>query len=376
MRVIVLVILATGLVRAQSIQTRKNIPEIARAVRGAVVSIVMSDNGGQPVAQGTGFVVSEDGRIVTNYHVIEEGSSAIVKLPDGALFPVDRLLAADKDRDIAIIKAHGKNFHVVSLGDSDRVQVGDEVVAIGNPLSLDSTVSNGIVSAVRTVQEEGGKFLQVTTPISPGSSGGPLFNMEGQVVGITSMHLQGGENLNFAIPINDVKRLLAGQLAGVRELPDVRSPAASNSVPTTLICLDGVVQMESNDGNTQFWEGAADARSVASYCSRFVVQLPLSSEDADLLEGRSPEDAQLMGKMTVQAANAGTYRAMRTMNALSGQPEQAGSTMIGAIWSLFEQNRDSLCSRHPRMFVFDLNLNGAATQPEPCSRPKTQKKEN
>jgi serine protease Do len=84
-------------------------------------------------------------------------------------------------------------------------------VAIGNPLSLESTVSNGIVSAIRTVEDEGGKFVQITAPISPGSSGGPLFNMAGEVVGITTSHLIGGENLNFAIPINDAKRLLQCQ---------------------------------------------------------------------------------------------------------------------------------------------------------------------
>jgi S1-C subfamily serine protease len=111
------------------------------------------------------------------------------------------VLAYDKSRDVAIIKAHGVDFRTLTLGDSDRLQVGEEVVAIGNPLSLESTVSNGIVSAIRTVDE--GKFVQITAPISPGSSGGPLFNMSGEVVGITTSHLVGGQNLNFAIPIND-----------------------------------------------------------------------------------------------------------------------------------------------------------------------------
>ncbi len=184
---------------------RKDIPAIAKAANGAIVSIVMSDKDGHAIAQGSGFLISKDGRIVTNYHVIENGSSAIVKLPDGAFFVVDGVLAFDKARDVAVIKAHGENFRTLTLGNSDRLQVGEEVVAIGNPLSLESTVSNGIVSGIRTVEEEGGKFLQVTTPISPGSSGGPLFNMAGEVVGITTLYLKGGENLNFAIPINDAK---------------------------------------------------------------------------------------------------------------------------------------------------------------------------
>jgi hypothetical protein len=183
----------------------------------------MSDKDGHPIAQGSGFLISRDGRIVTNYHVIKTGSSAFVKLPNGALFAVDGVLASNKDRDVAIIKAHGNDFRTLTLGDSDRLEVGEEVVAIGNPLSLESTVSNGIVSAIRTEDKEG-KFLQITAPISPGSSGGPLFNMAGKVVGITTSHIKGGENLNFAIPINDVKPMLLDRSPIAHALPDEAEP--------------------------------------------------------------------------------------------------------------------------------------------------------
>jgi hypothetical protein len=217
---------------AQLAPPRKDIPAIAKAANGAIVSIVMSDKDSKPIAQGSGFVVSKDGLIVTNYHVIESGSSAIVKLPDGAFFVVDGVLAFDKPRDVAVIKAHGQNFRTLTLGNSDRVQVGEEVVAIGNPLSLESTVSNGIVSGIRTVEEEGGKFLQVTTPISPGSSGGPLFNMAGDVIGITTLFLKGGENLNFAIPINDAKRLLLANSSRLKDLPNEHESASADAPPS------------------------------------------------------------------------------------------------------------------------------------------------
>jgi len=198
-----------------------DIPAISREANGAIVSIVMSNTDGHPIAQGSGFLISKDGHVVTNYHVIKSGSSALVKLPNGTFFTVDGVLASDKNRDVAIIKAHGSNFRTLTLGDSARLQVGEEVVAIGNPLSLESTVSNGIVSAIRTVENEGGKFVQITAPISPGSSGGPLFNMAGEVVGITTSHLVGGENLNFAIPIDDVKHLTTlPRLAKARAFPD------------------------------------------------------------------------------------------------------------------------------------------------------------
>ena len=229
MRSVLLLLLIAGVVCAQSAPARKDIPAIAKAANGAIVSIIMSDKDGHAIAQGTGFLVSNDGRIVTNYHVIENGSSAIVKLPAGAFFVVDGVLASDKNRDVAVIKAHGENFRTLTLGNSDRLQVGEEVVAIGNPLSLESTVSNGIVSGIRTVKEEGGKFLQVTTPISPGSSGGPLFNMAGQVVGITTSYLKGGENLNFAIPINDAKRLLLTKFSKLQPLPNETVPVIAQT---------------------------------------------------------------------------------------------------------------------------------------------------
>ena len=152
---------------AQSSPAQKDIPAIAKAANGAIVTIITAAND-KPIAQGTGFLVRPDGVIVTNYHVIETGNVAIAKFPDGTAIPVDGVLAADKVRDLAIIKIHGKTFRTLTLGNSDRVQVGEEVVAIGNPLSLESTVSNGIVSGVRTDEKLGGKFLQTTAPISPG----------------------------------------------------------------------------------------------------------------------------------------------------------------------------------------------------------------
>jgi hypothetical protein len=229
MKLLFLIFFVTGVVAAQSAPPRKDIPAIAKAANGAIVSIVMSDKDGRAIAQGTGFLVSQDGRILTNYHVIAEGSSAVVKLPEGAFYVVDGVLAFDKARDVAVIKAHGENFRTLTLGNSDRLQVGEEVVAIGNPLSLESTVSNGIVSGIRTVEEEGGKFLQVTTPISPGSSGGPLFNRAGEVVGITTLYLKGGENLNFAIPINDAKGLLLAKSSKIQALPNETEPVKAQT---------------------------------------------------------------------------------------------------------------------------------------------------
>jgi hypothetical protein len=199
----------------QSTLPHKDIPSIAKAASGAIVSIIMSDIDGNVTAKGTGFFKTGDGLILTNYHVIEDKHTIpTIKLHGGTILPVDGLLAFDKERDIAILRVNGK-FRTVSLGDSDKLQVGEEIVAIGNPLSLESTVSNGIVSAIRSIEEGGGKILQITAPISQGSSGGPLFNMRGEVIGITTSKLEGGENLNFAIPINDASELILGSMGPV-----------------------------------------------------------------------------------------------------------------------------------------------------------------
>jgi hypothetical protein len=236
MKLLSLIVLVAGVVAAQlappvPAQTTprpvQSIPAIAKSANGAIVTIITAA-GDKPLAQGTGFLVSADGVIVTNYHVIKEGNSAIVKFPDGTVLPIDGVLAADKVRDLAVIKIHGKTFRTLTLGNSDHVQVGEEVVAIGNPLSLESTVSNGIVSGMRTSKEQGGKFLQTTAPISPGSSGGPLFNMLGEVVGVNTMYLEGGENLNFAIPINDAKRLIQIKSSKIQTLPNEPEPVNAN----------------------------------------------------------------------------------------------------------------------------------------------------
>ncbi len=223
-----------------------SIPAISREANGAIVSIVMSDRDGHPIAQGSGFVVSQNGRVVTNYHVIRNGASAVIKLPTGSFFAVDGVLAFDKDHDVAVIKARGGNFQTVALGDSDRLQVGEEVVAIGSPLSLESTVSNGILSGIRS--DDGRRLLQITAPISHGSSGGPLFNLAGEVVGITTAALVGGENLNFAVPINDVKKLLAlpatHALVAFPDEPEAAAVAPKASAPT-----DGSPSLEETGEN-------------------------------------------------------------------------------------------------------------------------------
>src|SRR5579863_3617683 len=121
---------------------QQTVADVVRRSSDAVVLIMISDSNGQETALGSGFLISADGEIVTNFHVIKGAHSAVVKLSSGAFFPVSGTVASDPDKDLAIIKVSGKNLPFLSLGSNEKLQVGDHVVAIGSPLGLEGTVSD------------------------------------------------------------------------------------------------------------------------------------------------------------------------------------------------------------------------------------------
>ncbi len=160
-------------------------------------------------ALGTGFIISREGYVVTNNHVVEGADEIIVKTSDGEEHPA-KLIGADRKLDVALLKIEGENLKPVRLGDSDKLRVGDWVVAIGNPFGLEQTVTAGIVSARGRVIGSGpyDDFIQTDAAINPGNSGGPLFNTRGEVIGInTAIYSRSGGNngIGFAIPINLAK---------------------------------------------------------------------------------------------------------------------------------------------------------------------------
>ncbi|MFZ0761635.1 MAG: trypsin-like peptidase domain-containing protein [Candidatus Sulfotelmatobacter sp.] len=188
--------------------SQQNVADVVKQSSDAVVLIVISNASGEETALGSGFLISADGEIVTNHHVIKDAHSAIVKLSNGAFFPVSGVLADDSARDLAVIKVNGKNLPFLSLGEMDNIRVGDHVVAIGSPLGLEGTVSDGVVSAVRDVDNK--KWIQTTAPASHGNSGGPLLDMNDHVVGVITagVNPELGQNLNFAVPCSEVASLL------------------------------------------------------------------------------------------------------------------------------------------------------------------------
>jgi hypothetical protein len=180
---------------------------LARRAMPAVGVLVTFDAEGEPLSQGTAFFVRADGVALTCHHVLSDAASALVRMENGTFFPVEGKLAADPARDLALFKVAGKNFPTMPLGDSSTLRPGQRVVAITAPEGLGNTIADGLVSAVRELPS--GPLVQLTVPLSPGSSGGPIFNLEGRVVAVAAAVLTEGQALNFAIPINDAKPLLA-----------------------------------------------------------------------------------------------------------------------------------------------------------------------
>ncbi|MEM9488798.1 MAG: trypsin-like peptidase domain-containing protein [Myxococcota bacterium] len=181
--------------------------ELVQRSKPAVVRIDVESSSGGGV--GTGFFLTDDGSIATNLHVIKDATSVEIVLSDGTRRPMQSIAAIDAERDLAIIRIDGvSDMPTLALGNSDRVEAGDEVIAIGNPLGvLDFSVSDGLISAVRPLSDSL-TVLQISAPISQGSSGGPLFNSYGEVIGVATAIISQGQNLNFGIPSNYLRPMM------------------------------------------------------------------------------------------------------------------------------------------------------------------------
>lgn len=191
-------------------QTPKSPSEIAKEQSQAVVVIEQLDGTGQVLGQGSGFIVTPGGAIVTNLHVVQGGASLRVKLPNGDVYKTSDLVDVDEGKDIAIIKIKGFQLPVVQLGDSDRTEVGEAIVAISSPEGLTNSLSTGVISGVRRFETH--RVFQITAPISHGSSGGALFDSRGNVIGIITFVFKAGQNINFALPINYVRGMISDQV--------------------------------------------------------------------------------------------------------------------------------------------------------------------
>ena len=189
---------------------QEGLPALVKKVESSIVAIVTYNQEGKILGLGSGFFVNAGGDVVTNYHVLYGAARAEIRTTDGKEYPVKLVLAEDREGDLIRVSVDVPKETVHPLPVMSALpEVGERIIVVGTPLGLEKTVSDGIVSAIREVPKMG-KFIQITAPISQGSSGSPVINMKGEVVGVVSFFVMLGQNLNFTIPGERVADLHAG----------------------------------------------------------------------------------------------------------------------------------------------------------------------
>ena len=205
--IVVLPILLLGLLAGPT-HAEENLPKLIKSIQPAVVTVIGYDANGKTIRLGSGFFINGNGQIITNGHVVAGVARAEVKTADGARYPLKVMVAEDREVDLVKLVVEGLKSAPHYLPTTQTLpEVGERVVVVGSPMGLEQTVSDGMVSGIRNIQGRGA-VLQISAPISPGSSGGPVVNLKGEVIGVASFQIGRGQNLNFAIPGKRVQALL------------------------------------------------------------------------------------------------------------------------------------------------------------------------
>ncbi|MDQ6651275.1 MAG: tetratricopeptide repeat protein [Acidobacteriota bacterium] len=235
-----LLLIAISIFSVKPTISQESLPDLVRRVKPVIVAIATYDSQGEALMTGSGFFL-RPGQVVTNLHVIRGARRCEVKTLDGKgkVFPVAGTLAVDEEGDLALLSVETSLDHPRA---SELAQVlpdeGETIFVIGNPLKLEGSVTSGIVSAVREVPNVG-RIIQITAPISHGNSGSPVFNLKGQIVGVVTIKVSNGQNINLAMGAARVAELRPGQLRPLTALPakDKNSDTAESSYRTGLDSL-------------------------------------------------------------------------------------------------------------------------------------------
>lgn len=186
--------------------SQADLVSLVKKVKPSIVAIYTFNNQGHGLMQGSGFFINNQGDVITNWHVIENAHSAVIKTFEGHSYLVKEILGGSKASDLALLSVDIRNDSVQGLPISRSMpEIGERVLVMGNPLALEFSVSDGIIAAIRNIPEySNGEVIQITAPVSPGSSGSPVMNMQGEVIAVAFYVYFHGENLNFAIPSQSV----------------------------------------------------------------------------------------------------------------------------------------------------------------------------
>lgn len=225
-------------------QTKVDVADVVDGVRDSIVYVETD------IGSGSGVIVSIDGLVVTNAHVLSGAKTAFVKRTDGAIFNAVGVVGVDETRDLALLKLDARGLKPAVLGNSKSLRVGNSVLAVGAPRGLEFSVTDGIVSAIRE-REDNTSLIQTSAPISPGSSGGALVDSTGAVVGITTFFLRESQALNFAVDVKHVHELIKSR--------------SSKSIPIAEAFASRAPELESSDEpvnepkrSTSVWVNLAD----------------------------------------------------------------------------------------------------------------------
>jgi len=228
--------------------------QIYEKVKDAVVVILAYDYSDELAAQGSGVVLNDKGYVVTNYHVLS-GCERLEIRHGEEIVPYVDIIGIDVEKDILILKIEEKKFPSIKIGDVKALKVGQRVYAIGSPMGFENTISEGIISGLRSYEELNKNYIQITASISPGSSGGAVVNDKGELIGISTLTVKDGQNLNFAIPINEVLRL------------EIGSYSKDNAFKDFELFEKGLVATDKGNYN-----------EAVKYYSQFIIIYPYSTE--------------------------------------------------------------------------------------------------
>jgi tetratricopeptide (TPR) repeat protein len=267
-----LLLIAISLVSFKQTFAQETLPELVRRLKPSVVAIATYDSQDEALMTGSGFFL-RPGQVVTNLHVVRGARRSEIKTLDGKgkVFPVAGIIAVDEEGDLALLRVDMPQERARSSELANSLpDEGEPIFVIGNPLKLEGSVSDGIVSAVREIPNLG-RIIQITAPISHGNSGSPVFNLKGQVIGVVTVKVTNGQNINLAIAVARLGRLRAGQLRSFASL----GPKGKGGDPADSSYRTGLesLWLGNYDSALGYFEtaanrnpGRADAWTQVGYC--------------------------------------------------------------------------------------------------------------
>lgn len=325
----------------------ESLPALVKRIEPSIVVILTFDQEEKMLGLGSGFFISRNGDIITNYHVLQGARQALVRTSDGKAYPVKKVIAEDREGDLIRISVDVPEGLVSPLPISPSFpEVGERIAVIGTPLGLEKTVSDGIVAAVREVPEFG-KIIQLTAPISPGSSGSPVVNMRGEVIGVATFFIVLGQNLNFAIPGERIKGLkqVRSKTLAEREERDVEESIASSQ----RLYAAGLrfLWIEAWDHALPYFEEAvkrnrryAEAYFQIGFCRAKLGHFQEAIESYQEAIQIKPEDAEIYNNLCVAYGMVGRYNeAVSTCKQAIGLKGDLAEAHNNLAWTYHQMGR-------------------------------------